>query len=122
MVVIGAVNHLSKTRREKNSKEQLALFDTGAGVSIIGTQLARSLGKNKIFQNLTTIRDANGNVMSTVGKIRLTLEIGGRSYKHELIISEEKSLTSQLILFFILYLDIWLNSTSLWRSIEPTVF
>ena len=36
--------------------------------------------------------------MATAGKIRLTLEIEGRNYTHELIISEEKGLTSQLIL------------------------
>ena len=29
---------------------------------------------------------------------KLTLEIGRKSYKHELIISEEKGLTSQLVL------------------------
>ena len=31
-------------------------------------------------------------------KTRLTLEIGGRNYIHELIINEERELTSQLIL------------------------
>ena len=52
MVVIGAVNGKSghvfiKVKLgDKNSKEQLALFDTGAGVSIIGAELARALGKN----------------------------------------------------------------------------
>ena len=83
---------------DKNGKEQLALFDTGAGVSIIGAELARSLGNIKIIQDLTTIRNASGNVMATAGKTRLTLKIGGRNYIHELIISEERGLTSQLIL------------------------
>ena len=36
--------------------------------------------------------------MVTAGKTRLTLEIGGRNYIHELIISKERGLTSQLIL------------------------
>ena len=36
--------------------------------------------------------------MATARKIRLSLEIGGRSYTHKLIISEERRLTSQLIL------------------------
>ena len=36
--------------------------------------------------------------MATAGKTRLTLEIEGINYFHELIISEERGLTSQLIL------------------------
>ncbi|ORD93220.1 hypothetical protein ECANGB1_582 [Enterospora canceri] len=36
--------------------------------------------------------------MAIAGKTRLTLEIGGRNYIHELIINEERELTSQLIL------------------------
>ena len=78
---------------DRNSKEQLALFDTGARVSIIGAELVRSLGKIKRIQDLTTIRNASGNVMATAGKIRLIQEIGGRIYTHELIISEDKGLT-----------------------------
>ena len=36
--------------------------------------------------------------MATAGETRLTLEIGGRNYIYELIISEKRGLTSQLIL------------------------
>ena len=104
MVVIGVVNgksghiFIEVKLEDRNSKEQLALFDTGARVSIIRAELVRSLGKIKRIQDLTIIRNAIGNVMVTAGKIRLALEIGGRNYTHELIISEEKGLTSQMIL------------------------
>ena len=66
--------------------------------SIIGAELARALGKIKIIQDLITIRNTSGNFMATAGKTRLTLEIGGRNYIYELIISKERGLTSQLIL------------------------
>ena len=104
MVVIGAVNgksghiFIEVKIGDRNSKEHLALFDTGAGASIIGAELVKSLGNIKRFQDLTTIRNASGYVMATAGKIRLTLEIRERNYTHVLIISEEKGLTSQLIL------------------------
>ena len=69
MVVIGAVygssGHIFIEVKlgDLNCKEQLTLFD-------IGAELARSLGKIEIIQDLTTIRNASGNVMATVGKIR----------------------------------------------------
>ena len=71
MVVVGAVNgksghiFIEVKLGDKNSMEQLALFYTGAEVSIIGVELTRSLGKNKIIQDLTTICNASGNVMAT---------------------------------------------------------
>ena len=71
MIVIGTVNgksghiFIEVKLGDRNSKEQLALFDTGARVSIIGAELVRSFGKIKRIQDLTTIRNASGNVMGT---------------------------------------------------------
>ena len=79
MVVIGAVNEISGhifievKLGDRNSKKHLVLFDTEAGVSIIGAELVRLLGKIKRIQDLTTIRNASGNVIVIAGKIRLTL-------------------------------------------------
>ena len=79
MVVIAAMN--GKTRHvcievrigDKDIKEQLTLFDTGVGVSNIGVDLARTLGKNLISQDSSTICNAS-DVMSILEKLKLALE------------------------------------------------
>lgn len=78
--------------------EELALFDTGAGVSIISNTIVKKLQHKHVRHNTNVIRNASGNVMLTSGKITLTLKIGEKSYNHDYVISDEPSLPSNLIL------------------------
>lgn len=76
----------------------LALIDTGAGVSLISSDIMSKLEGKQIFPTNKVIRNASGNVMLHSGKSKLTLKIGGRKYTHDFIICEDKALPSQLII------------------------
>ena len=78
--------------------EQLALYDTGAGVSMINEELANKIGGGKILQDKRIIKNASGDVMVTSGRVRLTLEIGQNRYEHDFVITKEKWLPSRLII------------------------
>ena len=83
---------------DHNKQENLALFDTGAGISIISSEVAANIHNARRFQHENVIRNASGDVMKTAGKIELELNIAGKCYKHAFIISTEKQLPAKIIL------------------------
>ena len=103
-VVLAAVNgktgqvFVEVNVKETEVKEQLALLDTGAGVSIIESQLVEKINSGHILEDKRIIRNASGMIMTTTGKIKLTLEIGNKQYEHEFVIMKERRLPSKIII------------------------
>ena len=80
------------------SKNKLALFDTGASISLISNKLLSTLGKVHIIEDGNTLHNASGLAMNTAGKVKLSLGIGNRKYSHTFVITNEEGITAPLIL------------------------
>ena len=70
----------------------LALFDTGADVSIIAKRLFDKFAQHLQFSPIIRhwpsahLRSATGNVVDVLGKTELLLQIGGKIVKHEFLV------------------------------------
>ena len=81
-------------------QDYLALFDTGACVSIVDSTLAAELSAGQIYQDQdrSVIRNASGDIMSTVGKVKLTIGMGRNNYTQEFIVTSEENIPCNIIL------------------------
>ena len=102
--VIAAVNdkkgqlHIDISIGEKKEIDCLALFDTGASVSLIDSRIAAKLNKNQVYQDNSIIRNASGDIMATIGKMRINIDIGGNEFIQEFVIIKDESLPSDMII------------------------